>query len=94
MSEFRVCDEGMESLWRGLTRDLNDASLEFVPSHFVKRVAHLFFREGFNGCHDIFEVSAVPTGRAGVGRLVVRFSGAFYCYATRAAKDRYGLISH
>ncbi len=94
MSEFEIGDEGVESLWRGFARDLNDASLECIPRHFVERTAHLFLSEGFHGCHDIFEIVAVPTGRAGINRLVLRFSGAFYCYAARAAKDRYGLVSH
>ena len=95
MSEFHISDEGMESLWIGMARHLDQlAGSKGIDQHFVKLLCHQFLREPSNRGHDIFEVVTAPTGRASVYGLCVRFSRAFDAYAALAAKDRYGLNSH
>lgn len=95
MSKFHVSYEGVEALCVGLARDLdNFAVTKGIDHHFVEVLCHEFLRERGDGSHDIFVGVTVPTGRAGVGRLCIRFSGAFDADVTLAAKDRYGLRSH
>ena len=94
MLELHVDNEGIEALCCGLARDFNEGTVKGVMGGFVQEVICQFLSESCDGRGDVFECVAVPTGRAGIARLRIRFSGAFYAYAARAAKDRYGLFSH
>lgn len=87
-SQLEISDEGMVSLWDGLRRDLDDlASPCRLPDGFLEITASRFLNEGTYGPHDILEVVTSPAGGAGDHVMIIRFTGAFYRYATRSAQD-------
>ncbi|SPH19742.1 hypothetical protein ASD8599_00477 [Ascidiaceihabitans donghaensis] len=90
-----VSDEPMNLLWDGLRRELDAlASPERLPHRFLHTVLCGFCEEGFDLSEDVFTCVANPANRAGKEVLILTVSGTFKRYATRAAKDALGVVSH
>lgn len=94
-SKLVVGDEPMRLLWNRLALHLDElAAPQRLPHGFLEATCRQFCDEGFDLSEDVFTCVAKPTGRAGKDVLALTITGAFNRYATRAAKDALGVVSH
>lgn len=95
MLHLHISDEGILSLWNGLSVELEAlVAPHRVPQGFLEMTADRFLEESPDGSSDIFEVVSASAGRAGESILRFRISGSFHCYAASAAKDCLSLNCH
>jgi hypothetical protein len=90
-----ISNELISSLWNGLTLELDHlAAPRCLPHGFLEATLCRFNEERLGLGEDVFPCIANPAGRAGKEVLSLSISGAFKGYATRAAKDALGIVSH
>lgn len=90
-----VSNEPVLALLSRLASHLDEVvAPERIPQGFVESALYGFLDERAHFGEDVFECVAAPTPGASVSVLRLRVSGAFERYATRAAKDFFGIRCH
>ena len=79
--------------WERTRRELHDKVAHWLAG-LTGVHASDFLGISSDGRHHIFEVVAAPAFGTCNHVMVLRISRAFDVYATLAAKNRYGLVSH
>jgi hypothetical protein len=90
-----ISDELIRFLWDGFALKLEElAAPRRLPHGFAEATLSHFCDEGFDLFEDVFACVTAPTGGAGKHVLVLSISETFERYATSAAKDCLGMITH